>query len=98
MDNLFNKDRKYRPFSSLLEFMQKTNIFIGDTVITRAKKEENRLGYKYYELFTGYYLNDDNHTYDYIFLNGKGMSFEFLFKHLELFIDGKWQPFGILEK
>lgn len=78
-------EKKYRAFT-LNEFVNQYSL--GDEVIMRSKDNPTSK----HVLFVGYEEGGDD-----VLLGQYWNTFMILFNNYELYIDGKWQPFGIKE-
>lgn len=78
-------EKKYRAFT-LNEFVNQYSL--GDEVIMRSKNNSTVT----HILFVGYKEGGDD-----VLLGQYWNTFMILFNNYELYIDGKWQPFGIKE-
>ena len=79
-------EKKFRPYS-LNEFLNQYHL--GDEIIVRRKLNKDRSIHK---LFTEYGGNDDT-----VHLGTYWFTFKDLYDNYEIFKDGGWQPFGVIE-
>ena len=94
-DWVLPKEKKYRPYT-LAEWVDQHEI--GEVITFR-----NRQGQEYHVMYTGYVIDNgeediqDNRTTGRIMLINMGYLLQELFERYEICIDGKWQPFGVIE-
>lgn len=79
-------EKKYRAFT-LNEFVNQYSL--GDEVIMRIKDDPTSK----HVLFVGYEEGGDD-----VLLGQYWNTFMILFNNYELYIDGKWQPFGVIDE
>ena len=81
-------EKKYRPYT-LAEWADKHEI--GDVIHYRSKSE----GIEAHVMYMGTYHHKNKGT---IVLGVASYTLDCLFEEFEIEIDGKWQPFGVIEE
>ena len=88
-------EKKYRPYT-LAEWVDKHGI--GDVVIYRSKKSD---GIELHHMYVGYACgigkNIDEIGVGTLTLGVASYTFDYLFEDFELFYNGRWLPFGVIE-
>ena len=88
-------EKKYRAFT-LAEWVDKHGI--GDVVIYRSKKSD---GIELHHMYVGYACgigkNIDEIGVGTLTLGVASYTFDYLFEDFELFYNGRWLPFGVIE-
>lgn len=84
------KEPKYRPYS-LEEFIGDVNLGLEPWIRMRHVRTNKECKF----LYTGY---QETEVGEYICLGCYQFDFISLFKNYEIYINGEWQPFGVLEE
>lgn len=88
-------EKKYRAFT-LAEWVDKHGI--GDVVIYRSKKSD---GIELHHMYVGYACgigkNIDEIGVGTLTLGVASYTFDYLFEYFEMFYNGRWLPFGVIE-
>lgn len=89
-------EKKYRPYT-LAEWIDKHGI--GDVVIYRSKKAE---GIELHHMYVGYAYgigkNINKIGVGTLTLGVASYTFNYLFEDFELFYNGRWLPFGVIDE
>ena len=89
-------EKKYRAFT-LAEWVDKHGI--GDVVIYRSKKSD---GIELHHMYVGYACgigkNIDEIGVGTLTLGVASYTFDYLFEDFELFYNGRWLPFGVIDE
>lgn len=89
-------EKKYRSFT-LAEWIDKHGI--GDVVLYRSKNSE---GIELHHMYVGYACGIGKNINEIgvgtLTLGVASYSFDYLFENFELFYNGRWEPFGVIDE
>ena len=89
-------EKKYRAFT-LAEWIDKHGI--GDVVLYRSKNSE---GIELHHMYVGYACGIGKNINEIgvgtLTLGVASYSFDYLFENFELFYNGRWEPFGVIDE